>query len=373
MKERTVSGRNLAGAFWGGLLGILGFGYLHSIALPVGCFLGVIVGWWYQEIWQSTVDGFHRGVDVWRRFTTFVLTVPGKLKAKLLQHVAFLYPVFLAIAWLVRGPATFIRWLCAHPMNREKTVRLVAIVTYWMLNAGWVTPIVLAYKGQIDYAHSIGKEADEVSLYPFMGLLLTLITGLMMPLMILDLREKVPPMRRFYCAWEKYAARGPLRVFLDHLVSMFRAHIAFLLFMAGVLVWFGSIGVLLTAFAVVPILAVVGIAKGVYEACTRAGHWLCLGTTVATAAISAWVTQPYLADARVLWIVALLTGLASAIATEVLRRALVQILDKKAMQGLIATPCTNRMAAIWELFMRLTDPLEKHILDKLRYEVFPAM
>lgn len=136
MTERTVSRRNLVGGFWGGILGILALGYLHPIALPFGCFFGVVVGWWYQEIWQSTVDSFHCGIvrtqHAWNRFTTFVLTPTQKLREVRFDIGPCLkvcHFFLFAFVWLSRRPIAFVQWLKAHPMNRAYAMRTLAVLT----------------------------------------------------------------------------------------------------------------------------------------------------------------------------------------------------------------------------------------------------
>ena len=47
---RSLSSRNFWGGLLGGLLGLAAFVKIHAAAIPVGCLLGVVVGFWYQEI-----------------------------------------------------------------------------------------------------------------------------------------------------------------------------------------------------------------------------------------------------------------------------------------------------------------------------------
>ena len=84
MKERSVTQRNLVGAFLGGFAGILATGYIHPALLPGGCLLGVIIGWWYQEIYCTVADTVQSTIqwteDTANRIISFVLTPARELK-----------------------------------------------------------------------------------------------------------------------------------------------------------------------------------------------------------------------------------------------------------------------------------------------------
>ena len=280
MKERTVSRRNFVGAFWGGTFGILAFGYLRPIALPFGCFLGVIIGWWYQEIWQS----------------------------------AF---VFIP-RWLLRKPTAFVQQLKA-PSVQAYILRTVTIIIYLVLSALWVVPLVFYC---IKAMEAAPKESAMPILYIF-SIVFAFVLVLIPFIYVYDRPENMSKMQKFYLVQEQYATSNPFRFFTKNLANLFLYEISTLLAIGGMLIWFAGIGEIFLFFVIVPISVITGVVKGVYKVSTRGGHWLCFGTTVIVTAITAWVMYPYLNDTRILWTVALFAGLTSAVATEGLRRSLV--------------------------------------------------
>jgi len=368
MKERTVLRRNFVGAFWGGVLGILAFGYLHPITLPFGCFFGVVVGWWYQEIWQSVIDSFRCGVvriqHAWNQFMTFLLTPTCKLKEVRFDigpYLKVFHFFVFSFVWLLRRPIAFIQWLQAHPVNRAYATRTLAVLTHLALNALWVIPLgVYCFKDVI-----LPKDSAMPLLY-ICGFLFVLLPVIFTPLFMYELDEKTPKMRKFYLVWEQYAASGSFRFFAKDLANLFLYEISMFLLVGGMLVWFTGIGGIFLIFVVAPISVMVGVAKGIYEVSTRAGHWLCFGTTIVVTALTAWATHPYLDDARVLWTVALFSGLASAVATEGLRRSLVWFFSiSERAQATVSATLGEQLAPSGRAFWRITTT----VCDRFRYSL----
>lgn len=370
MTERTVSRRNLVGGFLGGILGILAFGYLHPVALPFGCFFGAVIGWWHQEIRQSAMDSFHRGIATtqyaWNRFTTFVLTPTRKLREMRFDIgpcLKLLHFLLFAFVWILRRPSVCVQWLKAHPVNRAYATRTLAVLTHLALNALWVIPLVVyCVKAQ----GVAPKESAMQLLYVFGGFVLVPVVAIFPPLMY-ALDEVTPKMRKFYLVWERYAAIGLFRFFMRDLSNLFLSEISILLFMGGTLIWFTGIGGAFVLLVVAPVSVIVGAIKGIYEVSTRARHWLCFGTTVVVTALAAWVAHPYLnGDARVLWTVALLTGLASAVATEGLRRSLVWCFSASGRaQAMVSTTLGAQLAPSGRAFWRITTTVGDKFRDAL--------
>lgn len=375
MKERSVSRRNFVSAFEGGVLGILALGYLHPIALPFGCFFGVVVGWWYQEIWQSVTDSFRRGVagtqHAWNRLTTFVLTPTRKLKEVRFDigpYLKVFHFFVFAFVWVLRRPIVFIQWLLAHPVNRAYATRTLAVLTHLALNALWVVPLVV-------YCFKATNSAPNGSAMPLlyvMGgcILVPMLAMLVPPMRAFDFDEEIPKMRKFYLVWERYAASGPLRFFAKDLANLFLWEIFISLFAGGMLIWFTGIGGAFLLLVVAPISAMVGAIKGIYEVSMRAGHWLCFGTTVTVTALAAWVAHPYLNDARVLWTVALFAGLGSAVATEGLRRSLVWFFSiSERAQAMVSVTLGAQLAPSGRAFWRITTSVSDRFCNALPMSV----
>src|SRR4051812_47450118 len=124
MEKRTISQRNLLGAFVGGMLGILALGYFNNgFLLFIGVFAGVIGGWWYQEIWNHTVKGYNDSVARTCAFGAFLFTPVHRLGEwrktvveidfPLLPTLAFLATPFI---WLLRRPVAITLWARSHPV-----------------------------------------------------------------------------------------------------------------------------------------------------------------------------------------------------------------------------------------------------------------
>jgi len=357
MKGRTVSTRNLIGAFLGGALGILAFGYLHPAVLPFGCLFGVVVGWWYEEIWKSITDSVSRGIagtrHAWSRFTTFTHTPVKKLSIDIGPGLTILHFFVCAFVWFLSRPIAFIRWLRAHPINRAYAIRTLAVLSYFALNILAIVSLAFA---------TISKDSVVMPLLFMIGG----IGFLLGPLGYLISDEETLKMRKFYLVWERYSASGPFWFFIKDLVNIFRYEISSILATCGTLIWFFGIGGAFLLLVVIPISVAVGAIKGIYEVSMRAGHWLCFGTTVVVTALTAWIAYPYLNDVRVLWIAALFAGLASAVVTEGLRYSLVWFFSiSERTQAVVSETLWEKLTPSGCVFLRITTTVGNKFLNVL--------
>ncbi|MDB5189544.1 MAG: hypothetical protein JWL82_501 [Parcubacteria group bacterium] len=363
MKERTISQRNLLGAFVGGVLGILAFGFLNALLLPVGVFAGVIGGWWYQEIWAYTADSYSTGVErtkaAWERvalIATPTLTLVRRLKERKFDPGPALRVMgifFFPLLWLLRRPMAFALWL-QHPVARAYMVRVFATLTYYGLNALWVVPtMVWLCRTYAPLDHSPTWMVPPLML----GILFTFVAGmsvLMTPMMFIAEGGDTTAMqmRLFYRTWTRYASQGSIGFFFTELFRIFQAGFTMTAMMTGGLAWFMGLGGIFLV-VVGTISAAVGFVKGVYQVSTRAGHWLCFGTTLTTTAISGVVFHSSFGDIRILWFVALLTGLFSAGATEGLRRGFVLFFKtNRSARAIALVPLGKQLQPGGSLFWR---------------------
>jgi len=318
MSRRTVSQRNFIGAFLGGILGILAVGYLHPIALPFGCFIGVVIGWWHQEIYQFSANSFRRGIDrtyeTLGDFTTFVVT---QNIGHNIGHKAKLLAV-----WFLSRPIALVKCLGARPLNRALAVGILALLTYSILNS-FVSEVVASQV--INYLYAIALPIEIIKI-------LILISGLMMigaafsVVLYLVGENQETILKMWGSSKSRWAIISrPFQFFIRVLAKIFLVEISMFFYLGAMLIWFTGIGAAFIFIVIAPISAIIGAVKAIYYVSTKTGHWLCFGTTVVVTALMALVTKPYLSDARVLWAVALLAGLTSAVATEAVRRLLVQL------------------------------------------------
>lgn len=363
MKKRTVSQRNFIGALLGGILGILACGYLHTILLPFGCFFGVIIGWWHQEIYQSVLNAVRQSIirlrESWNRFIVFILTprrklqeIKLKVKFDLSPWLKFIHAVLFSIVWLIRSPVIFVRWFKAHPMNRAYLARAFAVAVYTILNALWIIPLVIRWWKAFEAM--AGNESSVMPLVYLLGIIFIVIIPAVAPSMFLSKMES-SSMKRFYRDWERYAKCRLLGFFLRDLVKFFLCETSMILFLSGILFWFAAIGGIFVFLVVVPISAIVGLIKGIYRVTIRAGHWLCFGVTVVVTGFSAWLTHPYFNDARILWVVAILTGCVSGVVTEGVRRSLAWLFNvSKKMHRTAVASLHEQLTPSGRLFWRIT-------------------
>lgn len=371
MKERSVTRRNLVGAFWGGFLGILVAGYLHPAVLPIGCLLGVVVGWWHQEILvhvkRSCLRGVIRTRRSWEWSKAFVLTPVWELKdkAKGLRidvgpAVVVFHAIMFGIVWLLRRPNAFRCWLRAHPMNRAYFIRVCAVITYYFIGTGLLfLPFYFLWSSGYFSVQSIHD--NGFGIFYGLGCLAVGVSLVIIPI-VLDSEglDETRRLRNFYRTWERFAAIGTLRFFFGEVYFLMKVWAFTLAMMILSFLWFAGAGSVFVVCVVVPISAGVGIVKGVYAVSMRAGHWLCFGTTLVVTAITAWLTYPYLGDQRILWIVALCAGLASAGATEAIRRLIVwAFFLSDRLQAMNFAPLDGQLAGWCRLFWDVSRNIER--------------
>jgi hypothetical protein len=351
MKERTISQRNLLGAFVGGVLGILAFGFLNALLLPVGVFAGVIGGWWYQEIWTATTHGFNEGVAGARALGVFLFTLVRRLSewrrelwkdqddmwgafAPILTFLALLTSPFI---WLLRRPAVMVMWARAHPVNRAYLVRATTLPVFYAMNVVVIGSLAFLL---VRSAQGIDMNHDVRGLLVMLGgifLVCIGIVSLMAPMMLWssDSERKLVQMHYFYRTWERYSSMGVARFYVSELWFMAKTWFSMVAWLVACFAWFCGLGAVFLAVVAVT-SAAIGFVKGIYQVSTQAGHWLCFGATLMTTIISAMLFHSSFGDVRVLWIVALLTGVTSAGATEGLRRGLVLLFKTNRPARVIA-------------------------------------
>ncbi|MEA1929298.1 MAG: hypothetical protein U9M92_00180 [Patescibacteria group bacterium] len=362
MKKRTVTRRNLTGGFLGGVLGILAFSLLHPAVLPVGCFLGVIFGWWYWEISQSTRRGCRRGALLtrWtcRHAQEFILTPTrrlGEIQIDLKPYLRAIHWCLFAVVWLLRSPVIFVRWLWAQEIHRVAALRSAAALLTIGLNALWLVPLAVGCWHEVSPTAGlpVGVPVPATPILAFLGVILLTLLVVFTPMFFLTGDESISRKRRWCTYRQNYRARGPGRYALKCLVSVLMVELIVAVGMICGLLWFSTLGGIFIAAVLVPLLAIVGLVKGIYRVAIRSGHWLCFGATVLTTALTAYSSYPYLHDARVLWLTALAAGVMSALVTEAVRRSLAKGFDLSKRARVIAgMRLEEQFVYVWRRFWR---------------------
>lgn len=313
MKSRSITKMNLTGGFFGGILGILSFWYIHPYVLPLGCFLGVVGGFFYQEIMQSAIKGWHKGIrmacEIWGKTVLLITTPTRKLQDininldPLLKIIHFL--IFLVV-WPFRRPIIFYRWIKKHPMNQVYVLRFLAIVATIELTTLWMVPLGFNM-------FEIAEKSNAFSILVFFGIIVVITT-----LTYLAIRSE--GMRNFYASWSAYSYQGAIPFFFREVILNVFFQVVMTALMSGIAFWFIAIGGAFLVIVISPLSFGIGMVKGIYRVAMKPGYGLCLMTTLAVTLISTLKMHTYFTDVRVLWIVALATGVVSAMAAEGLRQ-----------------------------------------------------
>jgi hypothetical protein len=362
MKSRTVTQRNLAGGFLGGMFGMLAFGYLNTGMLPVGCLLGVVIGWWYEVIGQAITNSTMLGVVKVKHGWQIVLGSPirklSEIEVSFSPATRFLGNIVAALLVILSLPllwvaplARFYRWLRARRTRRWVAIRVVATLLFFALNCLWAIP---AWQNVLTFEKAEKGSATElfVTLNFFGTLMSTIILSMLPPIFAFIDRRRDDN----YRSYSYFCMHSTTRSVLNELRTLFYMEVLVVLMVGLMLAWFGVAGMAFVIIFIVPIAAVIGLAKGVYVAATRAGHWLCFGVTLVVTALSAWLVPPHIGDnPYILWIVAMATGALSGIATEGVRRLLVLWLEKARLNWLVTEPIANRLRSGCVAFGRWTE------------------
>lgn len=340
MKEsRSMTSRNVVGGFLGGVLGILAFGYLHAWLLPVGCLMGVLMGYWYELVGEMCNSYYDDTFEIAKSTWKYCTVPKHQRQSHWLQtdHVRGL--VMLVIFWLL----TRVRWinrLCVSKRTvRWKRLRFLAALTFIALNSLWFVP---AWKW---LQHPNGEPSPF-----YLGLVFCI--GLFVGFPVLSLmdsirREKAEMSYAFYCDYNIFFS------FLREIVGLLRIEGGVLLLTASHFLWFLGVGALFVATVILPVTLAVGIVKGIYALVTRRGHWLCVGVTLVMTTIVAWKAAPLLPNATVLWVAALTAGTCSGLVAEAARRLIAAIFALPVLQDVAEKSLGTRLLALFDGFGRL--------------------
>ncbi|MFC1656413.1 hypothetical protein ACFL14_00385 [Patescibacteria group bacterium] len=317
MSKRSVTSRNFLGGFLGGFLGILAFGYINPPMMIVGCFFGVLLGFWYEEIWQSIRDTFVASVvklvALTGKIDQSIRSVLPKLGINMEPMVHF----FSETSQKIRNSV-----LCNKTKMREQSNLICALIKRTEWDKAIIILAIILLAGQYflvpfwTFGLKFLKAEGPVILFNsliMMGyLILFCFIGSFSVAIVLNQK---PNENNFFV--------GVARLIARLLVAY--SKILLILF-ALALIW---IGVWMTSFALVLVLLIfpLTILYGIYSVVTRLGHWLCLGVTLTITYWSSKLVGPYFSDVHILWMVALGTGISSGLVAEGLRRLITKLFE----------------------------------------------
>jgi len=333
---RSVTSRNLAGGFLGGVIGILSSWYVAPAFLPLGVLIGMVLGWWNEDIVHLVHDSHDKAKRTAKKTMTDLVSLTDEAVAALARLCGMSNKAAKAVRWIIAkaivgsivavitSPVTlwrtlvhFSKWLKAHELNQVHTINLTIYLTFVLglpaiaffieLHVGitggnsgllTITTIIASFGGAMVYRmqHEATKNTDLSELC------------------------------QYYREWEVISHRGWVGYLFYTIWQHTRYAIGTAVFLTIAVPWFLCLATIgLTG--VYPLIGFIAFAQGFYEIATRAGHWLCLGVTMSVTGISWLLYHQNFADPRILWIVALGVGIMSGGLTEVIRRVLLPLYE----------------------------------------------
>ncbi len=316
---RPVISRNIWGAFWGGVLGILACGLFTPWLLPIGCLTGATLGFFYDTQLQTTGRVLKRAAA---RLAT--------------ARWSDLNPLAGLNDDVQRTREEFDRWYHAHRYHP------VGLLQRWSIGAFVAFQIVT-----LATVFTISKPYEKFNAFIWVSavvLVLYLLASVLSPFCFgttyasfRSRRYKVKQLRRF-------VRLGKTKFFGYCMYLQIRNALALTAIgtcALAITIIFG-LGFVLTV--VVPIgLAAIGL-RMAKKVALIPQYALCLSTTMVVTGLSAWLFHRALHGTG-LWLIALATGCLSALVTESLRRSLAR-----------AVPWMGRQKVMTEYFSDLVGP-----------------
>lgn len=373
--------KNTVGAFLGGMLGILGAGFVHVALLGPACVVGVLLGWGYRDLYRIVPATVHRNADKARtRLSVGQARWSGRTR-KALRHcftavcyflaaigVYFLlvwkiiYFAWLCLLWLIDRPHAIKAWVMASERHQIAAHQAAAFAVYVAVNALWLWPVS---KWSVLSAWHAKK--GDLSELLWLGAFLTVLSTLAAGLGSLDIQwdKRDGKYRRLL---RRYRANSSGKFFRQELAVALCFEFNVVMLVLGMTFWALGFGGIFLMLVVVPISIVAGIIKGVYAVSMRSGYWLCLIVTLFVTSMSAWYTYGRLTDAQVIWAAALLTGVVAAVATEAVRRGLVNAFGRwQWLRDWQEKSLENRLLPLGQRFMRFSEQCAEQFFGLLPF------
>jgi hypothetical protein len=297
--DRSITTRNFWGGFWGGVLGILATAKFGILALMGGCLVGVMLGFYYQELGRLAVSSWNA-------------------------------------AWLkLLGPQTqpsfAEQWAALHPFDRAQQIKKTA-----MLAAG-----VLLVGIEILFLSWLFPHAKDSELLFFIFLLT--LGSVAIGSVARFAREPderswdADNVRYYFRVQDLYGRLGGLKFFGREVVIGFASFLFFPALLGGLMA--GVAGLLaFMVFAWPAALALGGIAflglfafgfmRGAYHLAMKPDHWSCLMVTIVTTGLIAWAGHSYL-EGVALAFTALIAGLLSGFGAVQVHSVLHRVFERR--------------------------------------------
>lgn len=313
MSNRTVTQRNLLGGFLGGMLGTLAFGWLHPAWMPVGCLLGVVLGWWYEAIGQAIAQSVGNPRTFLSAKTNWITPMQTYCRS-LLYRIYYKTPS-LKEQWrtmmLTSSACLFlIEFACIVPL-----IQALGEMPGVPLGVGMISMLILTSVIQMTNASTMRGSTIHALQYRFF-------------------RRHGKILGAFKVSWD--------------MLGMQICCVQIIIICIGIVVSSVAYALPLLAFCVVLAVAI-GLLRGLYATATRGGHWLCFCVTLIVTAICTTQTPTNtLGDPYALVMSGLVTGVLSGLATEAVRRVLALLLEPTYIRSFCNVPLMDRVVSCWE-------------------------
>ena len=304
MRKRSISSKHFFGGFFGGILGILAFALIHPHTLPVGCLVGIIVGFWYQEIIVALVKSCKRTAVIWKERS--IRTVSLFSRKSISENVISPIVHFLGANKVCRffnvKRSSFLNWICGHPMNRASFLSMIAVTIFAVIH--------------------LVSGVFFISLFLERAMYITLVSITFLEIVILLCMDVfIRKSKDYYKRYEMYSRKGSLYFFTYTFLELFRKEAVALTYITYLFVIYTPLQALFY-----PATFCILFIREMHRIVSSKSHWLCFSVTLAATVLSARLTGGYLSnDVMILWIVALATGCVSGGISELLRRMIAKV------------------------------------------------
>ncbi len=369
MKIRSITNRNLAGGFWGGILGILLCSH-HWSLLPVGCLIGVVAGFWYQEIiekfkadWVVTKADWKRHaaqtkksfLRPWRVYKVVCRRINRVKNKEFLGTFDFVEKairwILFAFFWIISKIVQAITWPTKNAYNGMITMTVATYVCFIMATIYILFEPI--YNAELN---SDPASRGTYFLLCSVGLLLT--HAVTFGHQLIYLGEKRDRLL-------KLSAIEFLGFQLLHTTWIFFRVLCCAII--GIL-YLGAGAIITLGFIALPILAAVQLSRAWLKFAQQKAHWLCFAACLVMTTATAIICHNHL-QGPLLWFAALVAGTLSGLAAEGLRmfagyteRAiprLVSFAQKQWDQDPI-----NTLVIFWGKYSRIVKPWTVNIALK---------
>lgn len=333
---KKVTSRNLIGGFLGGAIGILSSWYVAPAFLPLGVLIGVVLGWWNEDIVQlfreahrqakkaatGLVSIFDQAVASLTRLCGMSTKAAGVSRWIIAKAIVGSFVAIISSSLkLWNALVRFTKWTARHQVNQVYVIDITIYLSFILVLPA-IAFLIEPYFGISGGNRGILTMATAVATWG----------GSMIYRMQHEAaaNTELSELCQFYREWEVISHHGWFVYLLYTIGQHVRYSIGTALFATIAGPWF--LGMAMVGFiGVYPLIAAIAFARGFYNLASQAGHWMCLGVTMAVTGILWPVYHQSFADPRVLWIVALGAGIASGGLTEVIRRVMLPFYENTAV------------------------------------------